>query len=125
MLFLCNIANVAQRTFQIVQNRDHANILIISTRTSNIHRLRARVSPETSTCEVPRDISRVLQLTLCVRKWRRRGKPTACLMVKLQFRLGRDAVNTLHVALENGSYLHVQCCQVHKPKNPENISGHN
>ena len=35
-----------------------------------------------------------------MREWRRRGKLTACLMVKLRF-------STLHVALENGSDLHV------------------
>ena len=46
-----------------------------------------------------------------MREWRRRGKLTACLMVKLRFRLGRaiyrEAVSTLHIALENGSDLHV------------------
>ena len=31
----------------------------------NVCQLRAGVSPETSTCEVPRDVSRKLQLTLC------------------------------------------------------------
>ena len=34
-------------------------------RTSNVLRVRERASPETSTCEVPRDVSRKLQLTLC------------------------------------------------------------
>ena len=45
-----------------------------------------------------------------MREWRRRGKLTVCLMVKLRFRLGlvhQEAVSTLHVALENGSDLHV------------------
>ena len=63
MLFLWNIANVAQRTFEIVQksrSREHGDI-IISTRT---HVDCAHASPETSTCEVPRDVSRKLQLTL-------------------------------------------------------------
>ena len=27
MLFLCNIVNVTQRTFEIVKNRDHVNII--------------------------------------------------------------------------------------------------
>ena len=47
---------------------------------------------------------------MTLREWRRRGKPTACLMVKLRFRTGssyREAVSKLHVALENGSDLHV------------------
>ena len=38
-----------------------------------------------------------------------RGKLTACLMGKLRFRLGRvnEKPLALHVALENGSFLHV------------------
>ena len=28
MLFLCNIANVAQRTFETIKNRDHAEMVI-------------------------------------------------------------------------------------------------
>ena len=31
MLFLCNIANVAQRTFRSFKNRDHANLAIYGT----------------------------------------------------------------------------------------------
>ena len=58
------MANVAQKTFEIVQNLrlcEHGDI-IISTRTYvNCN----RASPETSTCEVLRDVSRKLQLTLC------------------------------------------------------------
>ena len=59
MLFLCNIANVAQRTFEKVQKLrscGHGDI-IISKRTCmcRLH----------STCEVPSDVSRKLQLTLC------------------------------------------------------------
>ena len=44
----------------------------------------------------------------CVQEWRRRGKLTVCLMVKLRFRLGlvTETVSTLHVALENGSDVH-------------------
>ena len=64
-VILCNIANVAQRTFMIVQksrSREHGDI-IISTRTYVVC---THASPETSTCEVPRDVSRKLQLT-CVR----------------------------------------------------------
>ena len=67
MLFLGNIANVAQRTFEIVQksrSREHGDI--ISTRTLNVRRLCVRTSPDTSMCETPRDVSRKLQLTLCV-----------------------------------------------------------
>ena len=50
------IANVAQRTFEIVQNRDHANIInYIDTklRTANVRRPRVRASPKTSMYEVP------------------------------------------------------------------------
>ena len=64
MLFLCNIANIAERTVEIVQksrSREHGNI-IISTKT---YVDCVCASPETSTCEVPSDISRKLQLTLC------------------------------------------------------------
>ena len=67
MLFLCNIANVAQRTFEIVQksrSREHGDI--INYIDKNVRQLRARESrPVTFTCEVPRDVSRKLQLTLC------------------------------------------------------------
>ena len=45
MLFSCNIANVAQRTFEIVQelrSREHDE-LIISTRSSKVRQLRTRV----------------------------------------------------------------------------------
>ena len=52
-----------------------------------------------------------VKLTLpadAVREWRCRGKLTACLMVKLRFRLVKlPRSRTLHVALENGSDLHV------------------
>ena len=64
MLFLCNIANVAQRTFEIVQksrSREHGDIIILTRTYVDC----ARASPETSTCELPRDVSRKLQLTLC------------------------------------------------------------
>ena len=53
MLFLCNIANVAQRTFEIVQksrSRKHGDIMI-STRMCTLL-ARAHASPETSMCEV-------------------------------------------------------------------------
>ena len=68
MLFLCNkiIANVAQRTFENVQKLrscEHGNI--INYVDKNVRRLRTCASPETSTFEVPRDISRKLQQTLC------------------------------------------------------------
>ena len=81
MLFLCNIASVAQRTFKIVQksrSREHGDI-IISTR-MYVDCVRLRES-QNFPCEVPRDVSRKLQLTLSV--------ITACLMVKLRFILGR------------------------------------
>ena len=51
MLFLCNIASVAQKTFEIIRksrSRRYGNI-IISTSTST-------TSLETSTCEMPSDI---------------------------------------------------------------------
>ena len=57
---------------------------------------------------VARDVSRGLQLALCA-IMASRGKLTACLMVKLRFRLGR--VTVLHCALENGSDLHVNVGQ--------------
>ena len=54
------------------------------------------------------------ELTLCM-KWHRRSKLTACLMVKLQFRLGRISekplLSTLHCTLENESNLYVNKCQ--------------
>ena len=69
MLFLCNTANVAQRTFEIIQNsrsREHGDIMNYIAknveRTSTAH---AHMSPEPSTCEVPRDVSRKMQLSLC------------------------------------------------------------
>ena len=64
-VFLCNIANIAQRTFKIDQkliSREHGDIIIS---TKNVRHLRARASPETSTCEVPFDVARKLQLNLC------------------------------------------------------------
>ena len=57
-LFLFNIANGAQRTFEIIRqsrSREHGDI-IISTRT-NVDCAHARY--------IPRDVSRKLQLTLC------------------------------------------------------------
>ena len=72
MLFLCNIhvANVAQRTFEIIQklrSREHGDIFnYIDKNVEHTSTARARASPETSTCEVPHDVSRKLQLTLCV-----------------------------------------------------------
>ena len=64
MVFLCNIANVAQRTFEIIQkprSRKHGDI-IISTR---MHVDGARASPRTSTCEVPRDFKEVAADFVC------------------------------------------------------------
>ena len=73
LLFLCNTANIAQRTFEIIQksrSRKHGNI--INYIDKNVRRLCARESPETFTCdvetftcEIPRDVSIKLQLTLC------------------------------------------------------------
>ena len=73
ILFLCNVANAltfVQRSFEIVQksgSREHGDI-IISTRMYAYTSLRARASPETSTCEVlcACDVARKLQLTLYV-----------------------------------------------------------
>ena len=69
MLFLCNTANVAQRKFKIIQNsrsRKHGDIINYINKnvecTSTAH---AHASPETSTCEVPRDVSRKMQLSMC------------------------------------------------------------
>ena len=63
LLFLYNIANVTQRTFEIVQKsrlREHGDI-IISPKTS-VCQLCARMSPVISMGEVPRDISRKLYI---------------------------------------------------------------
>ena len=56
MLFLCNIANIAQRTFEIVPKSRSCGRgdIIISTNMSTM-------SPEISTCEVPSDVSRKLR----------------------------------------------------------------
>ena len=60
VIFLQYIANVTQKTFEIVQkNRDPANIIIkffIISIIMNVERAstaRVRASPETSMCEVP------------------------------------------------------------------------
>ena len=49
------------------KNRDHTNMAIYCNYSNkNVERTSTvRVSPETSTCEVLRDVSRKLQLTLC------------------------------------------------------------
>ena len=67
MLFLCNIiiANVAQRTFEIVQKSRSHEQGRYNYMDKKERRLRTRASPETSTWEVPCDVSRKLQLTLC------------------------------------------------------------
>ena len=56
MLFLCNIANIAQKTFKIVQNSrswGHGDIIIIINKNVRM----SITSPETSMCEVPSDVS--------------------------------------------------------------------
>ena len=65
MLFLCNRANVAKKNI-----RDRSKIEIMRTWRynyidKNVRCVRVLASTETSTCEVPRDVSRKLQLTLC------------------------------------------------------------
>ena len=45
-------------------------------------------SPETSTCEVPNDIKLTLPADSVCENGIVEGKLTACLMVKLRFRLG-------------------------------------
>ena len=67
MLFLCNIANVAQRTFEIVQksrSREHGDIIILTR--MYIDCARVRESRDFHVRGLPRDVSRKLQLTLCV-----------------------------------------------------------
>ena len=64
MLFLCNIANVAQKniilgSFKTQNHVDLAFIIILITMWV------ATTSPETSMCEVPKGVSRKLQLTVC------------------------------------------------------------
>ena len=56
MLFLCNIADVAQRKYEIIQklrSRRHGNIIISKTPST--------MSPKTFTCEIPSDVLRKLQ----------------------------------------------------------------
>ena len=66
MLFLCNIANVAQEHLKSFKNRDHTNIINYIDKNVECTSVDcACESPETSMCEVPHDISRKLQLTLC------------------------------------------------------------
>ena len=61
----------------------------------------------TARARVPRLPVPLVRYSVCD-KWRRRGKLTACLMVKLRFRSSyREAVSTQHGALEYGSDLHV------------------
>ena len=61
VIFLQYIANVTQRTFEIVKKKSRSrkyNYLIISI-IKNVERAPtacAHVSPETSTCEVPNDV---------------------------------------------------------------------
>ena len=57
MLFLCNVANVAQRTFEMVQksrSREHGDIIILTRTYVDCERM--RVSPETCTYEVLSDV---------------------------------------------------------------------
>ena len=72
MLFFVQYSKRYSRTFEIIQKStscEHGDIInyvdknVKRTCTSTAH---ARASSETSTCEVPRDVSRKLQLTLCV-----------------------------------------------------------
>ena len=100
MLFSCNIANVDQRTFEIVQNsrsREHGEIINYILPVYRQERRKyvdcARASPEISTREVYTAYAR--RFKNCDIKWRRRGKLTACIMVKLRFRLGLVAAKPL------------------------------
>ena len=77
MLFLCNIANIVQRTFEIVQRLrscGHGDIIISTSMLTT--------SPKTSTCEVLGDVLRNLQADFVYDNGHR-DKLTACLMVKL------------------------------------------
>ena len=58
MLFLCNIANVAQRTFEIVQkSRSHKHGDIINYIDKNVERTSTvHMSPKIYTCKAPRDV---------------------------------------------------------------------
>ena len=65
---LCYFCAYSKRCSKIIQDRS----IIEITQTwrynyidKNVRRLCMRTSPKTSTCEVPRDVSRKLQLTLC------------------------------------------------------------
>ena len=87
LLFLCNITNVAQRTFEIVQKIEITRIylIIISTRTSNARRLRARARE-----------SRDFHVRGMVYRCRRTGRPP----VKL---------SPGHVVLGSGVPLRTSC----------------
>ena len=65
LLFLCNIASIAQRTFEIVQKLRSRRTWQYNYIDKNVRGLCARESPETSMCKVSCDVSRKLQLTLC------------------------------------------------------------
>ena len=64
MLFLCNIANV-ERTFEIVLKIEITPTWRYNYINKNVRRLHTHACPDTSTCEVPSEVSRKLQLTLC------------------------------------------------------------
>ena len=60
LLFLCNIVNIAQRTFEIVQRLrscQHGDIIISTSMLTT--------SLETSTCEIPVTFYGCCELTLC------------------------------------------------------------
>ena len=62
ILFLCNIANLAQRAFEIVQksrSRERGDIInYIDKNVELMSTVHTHASPETSTCEVLREVSR-------------------------------------------------------------------
>ena len=62
MLFLCNIANIAQRTFEIIQrsrSRGHGDIILLTSTYVDYN----YTNPENSMCEVSSTISRKLLAT--------------------------------------------------------------
>ena len=61
-------------------------------------------SPETSICEVPNDVSRKLELTLCTIMAYCMPDGKTSIQTRSSY---REAVSTMHYALENGSDLHV------------------
>ena len=105
MLFLCNIANVAQKTFEIVQklrSREHADIIIPT-------RMYVDCTRATRDFHVRGTVWRFKKVSADFVCDNGIVEVRSCLMVKLRFRLGRVTAKPLaqHCTLKYGSDLHV------------------